>query len=290
MIAWGVSGIGPLGLNIPDPTGTTVFCLITLVMASAIVPLALTKVGNPDIGHRTQFGILKLYTISPLGVLASFASGLINTGLFVLLPIYAKRIGLDQARISILLSVAVTGPLFIQFPVGWLADRFGRRPLMLMTTLIAIVLSAMIMNLPSGNFPGLVVLIVLLAGMISPLYGLGVGQTNDYIAKKDFVAASAGLLFAWGLGASVGPVVAAPAMRFFGANGLFFFVSTCHVLLAGFIAYRMLARRALSAKEQGNFVAVPITQGTYGAPELDPRGEAEPSPVVASQAIAAAVD
>jgi len=52
----------------------------------------------------------------------------------------------------------------------------------------------------------------------------------------------------------------------------------------------MIARRALSAKQQGNFVAVPITQGTYGAPELDPRGEAEPSPAAASRAIAAVVD
>jgi MFS family permease len=290
MIAWGVSGIGPLGLNIPDPSGTILFCLITVVLASAIVPISLTTVGNPDIGHRTHFGILRLYAISPLGVLACFSSGLINTGLFVLLPIYAKRLGLDQAHISILLSVAVTGPLFIQFPVGWLADRFGRRPLMLATTLVAIALSAIIVNLPPHNFLWLAGLIVLLAGMISPLYGLGVGQTSDYISKKEFVAASAGLLFAWGIGASIGPVVAAPAMRLFGANGLFLFVSTCHVLLGGFIAYRMIARRALSAKQQGNFVAVPITQGTYGAPELDPRGESELSPTAAGRAIAAVVD
>jgi len=155
---------------------------------------------------------------------------------------------------------------------------------------IAIALSAAIVNLPPGNFYALATLIVLLAGMISPLYGLGVGQTSDYISKKDFVAASAGLLFAWGVGASVGPVLAAPAMRLFGANGLFFYVSTCHLLLGGFIAYRMLARRALSAREQTNFVAVPITQGTYGAPELDPRGEAEPSPAAAGRAIAAVVD
>jgi MFS family permease len=292
MIAWGVSGIGPLGLNIPDPSGTILFCLITVVLASAIVPISLTTVGNPDIGHRTHFGILRLYAISPLGVLACFSSGLINTGLFVLLPIYAKRLGLDQAHISILLSVAVTGPLFIQFPVGWLADRFGRRPLMLATTLVAIGLSVVIVNLPSpsDNFYWLTGLIVLLAGMISPLYGLGVGQTSDYISKKEFVAASAGLLFAWGIGASIGPVAAAPAMRLFGANGLFLFVSACHVVLTGFIAYRMLARRALSAKQQSNFVAVPITQGTYGAPELDPRGEAELSPIAAGRAIAAVVD
>jgi len=161
---------------------------------------------------------------------------------------------------------------------------------MLITTLIAIALSAVIVNLPPDRFYWLVGLIVLLAGMISPLYGLGVGQTSEYISRKDFVAASAGLLFAWGIGASVGPIVAAPAMRLFGANGLFYFVSGCHVVLASFIAYRMIARRALSAKEEGNFVAVPITQGTYGAPELDPRGEAEPSPAAASRVIAAAVD
>jgi MFS family permease len=290
MIAWGLSGLGPLGLNIPDRSGTILFCLITVVMASAIVPLALTTVGNPDIGHRTHFGILRLYTISPLGVLACFSSGLINTGLFVLLPIYAKRLGYDETRISILLSIAVSGPLFIQYPVGWLADRFGRRPLMLTTTLIAIAVSAFIVNLPPNSFYWLVGLTVLLAGMISPLYSLGVGQTNDYVSKKDFVAASAGLLFAWGIGASVGPIVAAPVMRALGPNGLFYFVSGCHVLVAGFIAYRMIARRALSAKQQGNFVAVPITQGSYGAPELDPRGEDEPSPTAAGRAIAAAVD
>jgi MFS family permease len=290
MVAWGVSGIGPLGLNIPDPSGTIMFALITVVMASAIIPLALTRVGNPEIGHRTHFGILRLYAISPLGVLACFSAGFINTGLFVLLPLYAKRLGYGEARISILLSVAVIGPLFIQYPVGWLADRFGRRPLMLATTLAAIVLSGAIVNLPATAFFWLVGLTMALAGMISPLYGLGVGQTSDYISKKDFVAASAGLLMAWGIGASLGPIVAAPAMRLFGANGLFYFVSGCHVLLAAFIAYRMIARRALTAKEQINYVAVPVTQGTYGAPELDPRAEPEVSPARASKAILDSVD
>jgi hypothetical protein len=40
----------------------------------------------------------------------------------------------------------------------------------------------------------------------------------------------------------------------------------------------MLARRAKTAKEQLNYVAVPLTQGTYGAPELDPRAEPSPHP------------
>jgi len=290
MVAWGAGGLGPLGLNIHDPGGTILFSLITIAIGTAIVPLAMTKVGNPEIGHRTHLGIRRLYGISPTGVTACFAAGLVNTGLFVLLPVFCRERGYDEARISILLSTCVIGPLFIQYPVGWLADRFGRRPMMLATTLIAIGLSAIIVNLEPEAFVWLIVLTVLLAGMISPLYGLGVGQTSDYITKQDFVAASAGLLFAWGIGASVGPTVAAPALRWFGANGLFYYVSTCHLLLAAFLVYRMLQRRALAAREQGNFVAVPVTHGSYGAPELDPRSEGTPSPAAASRAIAAAVD
>jgi MFS family permease len=289
-VAWAMSGIGPLGLNLKDPDGTILFALITVVMASAIIPLALTTVGNPEIGHRTHFGIRRLYKISPVGVLACFSSGFVNTAIFGLLPVYVNKLGYGNAQISIILSISVLAGFVIQYPIGWLADGLGRRPTMLGTTLIAIVLSVWIVNLPDQSFWWLVGLTFALTGMISPLYALGVGQTNDYIEKKDFVAASAGLLFAWGLGASIGPAVAAPAMSRFGPQGLFYFVTAYHLALAAFILYRMLVRRALRAKEQGNYVAVPVTQATYGAPELDPRGEAQPSPAAASRIITQTVE
>ncbi|MFM9842776.1 MAG: MFS transporter [Dongiaceae bacterium] len=290
MVAWGFSGIGPLGINIKDDSGTILFCLIGIVMASAVIPVALTTIGNPDIGQRSHFGILRLYKISPLGVLACFASGVINTGLFVMLPIYSTRVGYSTAETSILLSIASIGPFFVQYPVGWMADRFGRRPLMLATTLIAIAVSAAIVSLRPGDFYWLVALTTLLASMLSPLYALGVGQTNDYVSKNDFVAASAGLLFAWGIGAIIGPIAAAPAIRFFNdPNGLFYFVSACHVLLASFIMYRMIVRPALSAKEQGNFVAVDAAHASPGR-ELDPRAPETPSGAQASRIISATVD
>jgi len=290
MVAWGFSGLGPLGINIQDSSGTILFCLIGIVMASAVVPVALTTVGNPDIGDRSHFGIIRLYLISPLGVLACFASGVINTGLFVMLPIYSTRLGYNTAETSILLSIAAIGPLFIQYPVGWMADVFGRRPMMLATVLCAIALSAAIVSLPPGAFYWLVGLTTLLASMLSPLYALGVGQTNDYVSKSDFVAASAGLLFAWGLGAILGPIAAALAISIFNdPDGLFYFISSCHALLAAFILYRMIVRRALSAKEQGNYVAVPVAHAS-AAPGLDPRAAQQPAAAQASRIIGATVD
>ena len=109
------------------------------------------------------------------------------------------------------------------------------------------------------------------AGATAPIYALGVGQTNDYVDKADFVAASAGLLFAWGLGSAIGPTIAGLVMGQLGAHGLFWFMVAGQSAIASFVLARILVRRALSARQQSNYVAVPLTAGTYGAPELDPR-------------------
>ena len=108
------------------------------------------------------------------------------------------------------------------------------------------------------------------------LYALGIGQTSDYIARKDFVAASSGLLFAWGLGASIGPSLAGIAMHELGPRALFLFVGCGYGLIVAFALYRVLRRKAKTPEEQNNYVAVPAVQGAYGAPELDPRGEHMP--------------
>lgn len=279
VVSWAVSGIGPLGLNLPDPDGRILFALVAFAMAAALIPMALTRVGNPEIGHRTHFGIARLYRISPLGVFACFASGLVNTALWGLMAVYTEAAGYSEQQLSVLLSVSVIGALLVQFPVGFMADRFGRRPLMLAIALAGIALAGAVIVWGQDSFGLLLGLIVLLASVIAPLYALGVGQTNDYIERKDFVAASSGLLFAWGVGAVAGPTVAGAVMRPLGGAGLFVFVLGALALVAGFVLWRMAVRRALSAREQGNYVAVPVTQGTYGAPELDPRAEAEPRPV-----------
>jgi hypothetical protein len=51
----------------------------------------------------------------------------------------------------------------------------------------------------------------------------------------------------------------------------------------------MVVRRALSAKEQGNYVPVAVAHGSAAA-ELDPRAERQPTPAQASRVIGATVD
>ncbi len=277
-VSWAAGGLGPLALNLNGGDGRLLFSLITILVATALIPMALTKVGHPEIGHREHFGILRLYRISPSGMLVCFGSGLVNTSLYGLLPVYTEATGYSATELSLLLSLGTIGALGLQFPIGMLSDRFGRRPLMLVCAIAGAAATGAVVFIEVRSFAWLLGLIACATAMTAPLYGLGVGQTNDYVARKDFIAASAGLLFAWGLGASIGPAVAAAAMRPLGAAGLFVFLSAALAAIAGFILLRMALRRALRPSQQSNFVAVPLSQGTYGAPELDPRGEAASPP------------
>ena len=272
-VSWAASGISPLALNIADPTGHLLLTLAAIALVASLIPLGLTRIGNPEIGEREHFGLIRLYRISPTGVIACFSSGVAGPAFYALLPAYMVAAGYSTRQLSIVFSFSMLAGLLAQFPIGYLSDHLGRRPLMLAASAGAAAAAFCLYVFGDRSFLVLAVLVFLFEGLMAPLYGLGVGQAGDYIARKDFVAASSGLLFAWGVGSAVGPSIAGGLIGFSGPRSLYLFMGGAMAAMALFVIWRMLRRPAKSAKDQGNFVAVPLTQGTYGAPELDPRAE-----------------
>jgi MFS family permease len=273
VVTWGAGGLSPLTLNIAPIEGDFLFKIGTILMAASMIPLALTRIGNPEVGHKQSFGIRQLIQASPTGVACCFASGLFTGSLYSLLPAYTEAIGFGAKELSILIAVGTVAALIIQFPIGYLADHYGRRPAIIGTNALAGALALAIATAPSLSFTWLLVLFFFMTLFQSPLYALGVGQTNDYVDRKDFVRAAAGLLFVWGVGASAGPTLVGLVMDAIGEAGLFYYVGVGYGLVALFALYRVFRRRAKTPKEQSDYVAVPNIQAVYGAPELDPRGE-----------------
>ena len=274
--SWAAAGVAPLLLSVADPNNPLLFTAIAIAFATAVLPMALTTVGNPEIESRAHFGMLRLFRISPLGVVACFGTGLVSSAFYGMTPVYVEGIGLTARHLSVLLSVAILGGLLVQFPIGWLSDRFGRRPLMLICGVLASAFALAITFFEGRDFPAILALAFLFSSATAPFYALGVAQTNDYITSRDFVAASGGLLFAWGLGASAGPSAAGWLMQLGGPDGLFFYLAAVLAAISVFIVYRMWKRPAMPAAQQGNFL--PIEPQCSGAPELDPRSEAVSAP------------
>jgi MFS family permease len=273
VLSWGAGGLSPLALNFSDPKSTQLILIAAILIAGAMIPLGLTKIGNPEVAHREHFGILRLFRISPLGVTCCFGSGFLNGAFYSLLPVYVEQKGHSPSQLSFLLSAGTAAVLFTQYPIGHIADHYGRRPIIIGICAASALIAFSIAGQDAPAFSTLLILFFLFTAFESPLYALGVGQTNDYVERKDFVAAASGLLLAWGIGAAISPSIAGIAMQQTGPDGLFLFMGIGFSLVAIFGLYRVFRRTAKRPAEQGNYVAAPAMQTAYGAPELDPRAE-----------------
>ena len=75
------------------------------------------------------------------------------------------------------------------------------------------------------------------------IHPLSASQVNDRAAPDQLVQVSAGLLLAYGIGASIGPIIAAQSMAVFGPIGFFLFAVGINCALILFTTIRIIQRR-----------------------------------------------
>lgn len=270
----GAFAAGPLLLNLGDPAGAGLLVFSGILFVASLLPVALTRTGNPEIGEQARVSLRRLFALSPLGVLGALAIGLVESAVFGLGAVYGEATGLDTARISVFLAVTLGGVLVVQYPIGVLSDRFDREKVILVVAAVAAVAAALIAAAGTPAFWLLLGLGFVTGGLASPLYPLSVAETNDWIEADELVAAGAGLVLAYSVGASVGPLAGALAMEWLGPGGLFAFAAAVLAALAAYALYRVIKGLAKPAAEQTEFWSAswvsPVAAG------LDPRAPADP--------------
>jgi MFS family permease len=267
LVNWGASALGPLLLRVTPPT-QALFALVGMCLAGAVLPMALTQQANPVISQSRGLGLRTLFGISPVGAACCIAAGLLNSVIQAMMPAFLGPRGFDAQDISTFAAAVTVAGMLSQYPVGRLADRIERRRLTLMVLGSALV-SALLMLLVAGNSLTLVLLFgCLMAGSTSPLYGLGAGQMNDRLDRSDYVAAAGGLLFAWSIGATVGPALAGALMEAIGPMGLFVYLCGAMLLVAGFVVLRMFARADVPRGQQSGFTPGGVTPPRLAQPPV----------------------
>ena len=271
---------GPLLLNVADPGGVEILIVAGMLFVAGLVPVALTRTGNPEIGEQRRLSLRELMDIAPLGVLGALTIGVVEGAFFGLGAVFGDATGLGAARISLFLAVTVGGVLVMQYPVGALSDRFDREKIILavaalsgLAALAIAVLSAL--TFQALPFPALLALGFVMGGLSSPLYPLNVAETNDYLEPDELVPASAAIVLAYSIGASAGPIAAALVMEALGAGGLFVFIALALFALAGYTMFRVIKGLAKPAEEQTEFWSASWVSPV--AAELDPRAPDDPA-------------
>ena len=273
IVNFGGAALGQQLLRVADPASFELFILSSVLISLALVPVALTTSVAPAPVITGRLDLAALYRLSPLGAMATFVAGLANAAFWGLAPLYGLAVGLDTGGIATFMSVIIIGGIALQWPVGWLSDRFDRRRVIAAVTVLLTLSSIALYSVDANEWLWLLAAGFVFGGFSLTLYSLAVAHTNDHVGDGDLVQVSAGLLLMFGAGSVVGPIIAGYAMEAFGPNALFAYVAVVAAAMTLFVLYRMSRRETVPLGEQTDFVAVPPTAGVAG---LDPRTELEP--------------
>jgi MFS family permease len=184
-----------------------------------------------------------------------FAVGLVTATFFAIGPVFGQRIGLDVEDISYFMAAAVVGTIVLQGPVGALSDRFDRRIILTIVTLLAALSAAICVPLSQDSYLMLLLSVGLFGGLAFPLYSICIAYTNDHLDPSQMIAASGALVLIGGLGAVFGPILTASIMDRFGNDYFFWSMGGIHGLMGLFALYRMTRSAAVPLKKQGHSTA-----------------------------------
>ena len=253
MVSMAGSAFGQLFLNVASPETATLFMIVSILISVSLVPILVVVSKQPDFSITEFLTIKELYNTSPLGVTAILLTGLAHGTLWGIGSIYALKNGLTIEQVSIFMFTFIIGGALNQYLIGYLSDRYDRRTVLVTVTFLASFFCVLAVIFGT-SFISLLIITFIFGGLTVPLYALAIAHTNDFLSKKEMVAASAGLQLAGGAGLTVGPLLGGLSIDLIGAAGFWIYLFVIHGSLGIFGLYRMSIRDAVPLEDQGSTV------------------------------------
>ena len=260
----GMAG-GQFLLLLADPQSFELFIAVSLLVSFALVPIVLSVSPAPGFEAPAHLGWRELYSMSPLGVAGAVMVGTAHAALFTMTPVYAGLVELSLGQVSVLMSAALLGGMALQWPIGWLSDRFDRRRVITAVSFAAALAALGAWSMSDVSWPAFLVFVFLFGGTCLPLYSLCLAHISDFLAPEQIVAASATVVLVHGVGLCVGPLLASAGMTAMGPNGLFLFLMAVHAGIGVFALYRMTRRSARPLEDQRHYEAMSPRTSPIGA-------------------------
>jgi len=247
-------GAGQMLLLAGDISSLKLFALASVLMSAGLIPVALTRVREPEVVEAHRLSLKTLYDTSPLGVVGAFFAG-IGTGAFWgLAPVMAAGIGLDPKGISAFMSATILGGIIMLWPIGRLSDRFDRRTMLAWVSLAAATSAFFALWLIEVH-PHLILIGGLLYGASGfSMFSLSASHTNDHVDPEYMLETASSMQMLYGSGAILGPLTAGILMQFIGPASLLSFMGVAALLPALFARWRMWQRGPVPMEEQGDWV------------------------------------
>jgi len=211
--------LGPLILVVTGTHDMLPFAVTAALVLLAGVPLfwlANERDAHADDAHTS---LRRIFRIMPHIMLLNLTYAAAIEAFIAFFPLFGIHIGLGEARSLSLLTVFALGGVFLQLPLGWLADHVNRYKLLLsciVLTMIGFALMPEIITIPiAGPVFGFS-----LGGIEGMIYALGVILLGQRFRGAELAAASVLYTGMWSAGTMIGPLVVGAGMDVFGIEWL----------------------------------------------------------------------
>ena len=260
------TALGQLFLTIPKDSEFFVFTVGSVLVLFSLITIAMTKIKEPILKPFEQYSFPKLYSIVPLALTGSFIGGFFVGSFFTMLPLTILHKFDSTTILSIFMSLTLIGGLVSQWPIGKLSDKYGRRKLIAFCGFFTAFVSLLFIIVPELN-SYYYILALLLGVTIFAIYPLSLARANDVLDEnKDMVEISRALLFAYGAGSFIAPIILGIIFTFLNYEAIFFIYLT----IGFFLGLYSLSRKRVADDDMSVFVNFPVTSGPVVA-QMDPR-------------------
>ncbi|MFI3310922.1 MFS transporter [Ewingella allii] len=213
--------VGQLMLGIVSTELFSVLPWVTSLIAISILPLLFTQITNQDSElPRTSIWPMLKRRSARLGINGCVISGIILGSLYGLMPLFLNHQGMSDADVGYWMALLVSSGIIGQWPVGRLADRYGRL-IVLRVQVFVVILGSIAML--SGYAMAPTLFILGCAGFT--LYPVAMSWACEKVNPEELVAMNQALLMSYTIGSLAGPTMTAMLMQNYSDRLLFVMIA-----------------------------------------------------------------
>ena len=249
-------------ISVLAPASYVSYNILAILCCAALLPLTLTTVKQPDTPPSPRLRPRLAHERSPLAAAAVVIAALSSASFRMVGPVYGQEVGLSTDQIAYFLSAFGLGGALAQYPIGWLADKYDRRRVLIWLSLAAIASSMVTVYAAGFGTLGIMLSAGLFGLTTFPIYSVAAAHAHDFASDEERVELSAALMFYFALGAIAAPYLASLLIELYGPRALFLLIAAGHLALVVFGITRMRVRP--SPQERTRYTYAPRTSFLIG--------------------------
>ena len=227
--------LGPIMLPFTGTEGWLPWVIAACCLAASTIPLAFVKASDDVFRNEGGGKFWPVVRSVPLLLFAVGCATLFDSVFISFFSIFGLRSGLTLETASMALGIGILGNLLFQFLIGWLADKWSSRGVVVLSAAITVVTSVALIWVVNSAL--LWPVIIILSTSAFAVYIVALAIVAGTFKGGDLVACSAAFSMMWGLGGLVGPPLAGAAIDAYGINAMPVTLACFYVVLLAGLAF-----------------------------------------------------